>query len=200
MMATQKQKDALPHDELTKLLDYDPETGEFTWKPREGDEMSIKTWNGRYAGKRAGYVEFGDPTWIHRRIGIKGLKYKEHQVAWFYMTGEWVEEGMTIDHKNRDATDNSWENLRMLESGKNSANMSMKSTNKSGISGVNWSKATDSWMVRLYHDKKRHYLGCYDTLEEAEKVVNDFREKHGIQEGHGQPAPPKPERKKRKTS
>ena len=46
-MATQKQKDALPHDELTKLLDYDPETGEFTWKPREGDEMSIKTWNGR---------------------------------------------------------------------------------------------------------------------------------------------------------
>lgn len=199
-MATQKQKDALPHDELTKLLDYDPETGEFTWKPREGDEMSIKTWNGRYAGKRAGYVEYSDPTWIHRRIGIKGLKYKEPQVVWFYMTGEWPPEDMIIDHENRDATDNRWENLRLVTPSQNSMNMSMKKSNTSGISGVNWSKASNKWMVRLKHDGTRHYLGCYETLEEAEKVVNEFRETHGSEEGHGQPAPPKPERKKRKSS
>ena len=39
-----------------QLLDYDPETGELTWKPRGShwfaSESAFKSWNTKYAGKK----------------------------------------------------------------------------------------------------------------------------------------------------
>lgn len=46
-------KKPLPTQEtLRQLLDYDPQTGALTWKPRTGKWSS--RWNKRYAGKIAG--------------------------------------------------------------------------------------------------------------------------------------------------
>jgi hypothetical protein len=41
-------------EELRALLDYDPQTGHFTHRRRPETNRLDRTWNTRYAGKRAG--------------------------------------------------------------------------------------------------------------------------------------------------
>jgi hypothetical protein len=51
----------------------------------------------------------------------------------------------------------------------------LKSTNKSGVSGVNWCKRKEKWWARCSHNGKRLHVGYFDTLEEAAKVLEDYK-------------------------
>lgn len=46
-------------------------------------------------------------------------------------------------------------------------NISPTSANSSGVVGVCFDKKSGKWEARLTFQKKRHYLGRYDTLAEA---------------------------------
>lgn len=101
----------ITHDKLKALLHYDPNTGLFTWiKHRTGTAT---------AGKIAGYSCEGG----YRRLRIFGRNYRINRLAWFYMTGEWPKG--QIDHKDRDRTNNKWENLRDVTPLENSKNRSV---------------------------------------------------------------------------
>lgn len=164
-MITQKQ--------LKEILHYNPDTGIFTWvKPHK---MSSKK-SGDVAGKTK--IRY----YIH--ITISNFTYKAHRLAWLYMTGEFPD-GF-IDHIDRVKYNNSWNNLKSVTPAGNCRNRKLKSDNTSGISGVNFNKAANKWVVRLCVDNKRKCYGSYKTLEEATKARNqeikklDFSPIHGV--------------------
>ncbi len=65
-------------------------------------------------------------------------------------------------------------------------NKPLKSTNKSGFKGVCWHKKSKKWTSRCIVDGKNYHLGFFDNIEDAVKVVTDFRNKyHGEFANHG---------------
>lgn len=89
----------LTHEELTRLLDYDPETGVFRW--RVDVAKNIKA--GRVAGCR-------DRT--GNDIYIRGKRYASRKLAWFYIHGEMPRNNMFA--KNGDQHDDRISNIGML--------------------------------------------------------------------------------------
>lgn len=171
-----------------ELLDYDPENGTFTWLPRKREwfssDRSWKSWNGKHPGKRAGYVRT-DARWgyQYREVRLMWANYKEHRLAWLWMTGEWPTD--EIDHKNQDATDNRWKNLREATHQDNMRNLSLAKNNTSGYVGVSWSRRENKWVAYARISGKRKYLGVYDDAKEAASLVRAFYDEHGYEATHG---------------
>jgi hypothetical protein len=83
--------------------------------------------------------------------------------------------GEVVDHINRNPLDNRKKNLRIIPAWGNSQNISMLSNNKSGVRGVSWHKPLGKWRAKAAINKKHYHLGYYGSVEEAEKVVTEFR-------------------------
>lgn len=139
-------------ERLRAALDYNPETGVFTWRRR--DDMPAK-WNTRYAGKRAGAV-FPNG---YRRIAIDDNLYYAQRLAWFYVTGEWPDE---VDHRNGVRGDDRLENLRPASHAQNIANTGLTARNKSGLKGVHWKADSRKWRASIRVDGKSVSLGHFD--------------------------------------
>ena len=95
---------------LREALDYDPETGLFTWREDRPwfhfkNIGAWRTWTARYAGKAAGMTDY------HGYIVIKtsGKGNKAHRIAWLYVHGQMPNQ---IDHINGIKHDNRIENQR----------------------------------------------------------------------------------------
>lgn len=132
--------------QLRQLLNYDPETGEFTWK------ISIS--NRAPAGSEAGTVgALG-----YRYIGIRGHRYLAHRLAWFYQTGRWPKKN--IDHINGAPSDNRFSNLREASQQQNCWNRKARQSS-TGLTGVQPKR--DRWQARL----RGKSLGCFDTPDDA---------------------------------
>jgi hypothetical protein len=147
--------------EVIAAVDYDPETGRFTWKRRENP---TRGWNARYAGKEAGWE--GVRGYRHIHIGDKD--YLAHRLAWLLTYGRWPE-GDT-DHINCDKADNRIDNLREATRSENSANRPPPAHNRSGFKGVHFDKSRQKWMAFIRKDWRVRNLGRYATKEEAVAV------------------------------
>lgn len=128
----------ITQERLKQLLDYNPETGLFTWKIRTSNRVSV----GDAAGAKmvVGY-------WT---ISIDGKAFLAHRLAFFYMTGAWPIE---IDHKDRNGLNNRWENLRNADEHDNKFNKGPQSNSKSGLKGVCWSARDKRWIAQIKADK-----------------------------------------------
>ena len=142
-------------ERLKELLHYDPMTGAFTWRVRR---------NGRGGGVRPGMAAGLIGHDRRRYIGVDGKRYAAHRLAWFYMTGEWPIE---VDHRNVDALDNRWDNLREATRSQNNANVGLKSHNTSGLKGVSWDNARRLWKAQISVRCKRVMIGRFADKEEA---------------------------------
>ena len=98
-------------DRASTLLSYDPDTGAFQWLV-EFKFKSLVIKPGDYAGtiNSDGYI----------KITIDGRTYLAHRLAFLFMTGKWPRQ--TVDHRDRDRTNNSWNNLRDVSQGVNNQN------------------------------------------------------------------------------
>lgn len=141
----------ITQQELKERLDYNPDTGEFTWKVSSGTRAKI----GSVAGTkdRNGYI----------RISINEKRYLAHRLAWFYMNSEWPQE--FIDHINHIKDDNRYLNLRLATKNDNSRNAKMRVDNKCGYKGV--SIDGTKYKAQICKNHKRITLGRFDTAEEA---------------------------------
>lgn len=137
---------------LKKILDYNPETGIFTWliRPRR-----------RACSPVAGTISLG-----YRRICIKQHHYSAHQLAWLYVTGQWA--GGEIDHINGVKDDNRWVNLRKADRQTNQANSKIRVSNKTGFKGAGSPLAgRRKFPARITVNYKTLWLGSFDTAQEA---------------------------------
>ena len=90
----------LTHEELTRLLDYDPETGVFRWR------VDMRS-GGVKSGSIAGCRERGGNS-----IKFKGTAYQSRRLAWFYIYGEMPCNNLFV--KNGDPHDDRIDNIGIL--------------------------------------------------------------------------------------
>jgi hypothetical protein len=136
---------------LHEVLDYNPETGDFTHKAE-----------GRRVGGQSKHLGY----WV---IGVCGRQYYGHRLAWFYVHGEWPK---FIDHINSDRVDNRLANLRNIEQRINNQNRRAAGKNNlCGFLGVSHEPRNASpWVARIWVDGKSKHLKACKTKEEAHAV------------------------------
>lgn len=82
-----------------------------------------------------------------------------------------------VDHRNGDPLDNRRSNLRLASRGQNMQNQRAHRGSHSGVRGV-YPRPNGRWQAAVQVAKKQHYLGVFDTVEEAEAVVVAWRREH----------------------
>ena len=166
------------------LVNYNKETGDFTWRRREEFDRFIKAWNNKFAEKSVGNIT--RKGYIQVVIGRKGrnpIGILLHRLAWFIVHGE-VPPSM-LDHKNQVKNDNRITNLQLSSHLDNAKNICMMKSNTSGITGVHWSKQANKWLVQCVVKGRTFNLGYYVDIEEAGRVAKEFRTKNGFTDLHG---------------
>lgn len=140
------------------LFLYDPETGIFTRR--------LKTGNGTFQGQEIGSWDLHG----YKTTRINKQSFKLHRLAWLYVHGVWPDGD--IDHINGSRNDNRIENLRCVSRQVNLQNRrSASSQNKStGLLGVHLSKSRKKFSASISVDNKTHYIGVFDTPEEAQSA------------------------------
>lgn len=143
----------LTHARLVDVLDYNCDTGIFTWKKT----LSVRAPIGSRAGSSQcrGYVG----------ISIDGQTYRAHRLAWLYVYEKWPDG--VIDHYDGKTDNNAILNLRDVPQNINTRNTGMSVNNKSGVKGVSWSAKRKKWQVHIMIDYRSINLGAFADLEEA---------------------------------
>lgn len=150
----------MTQEELKSILNYNGETGEFSWLPAK---MKWKRLNRVGSKKASGYMQ----------VGIGDKVYYQHRLAWLYMTGEWPDS--EIDHINGIRDDNRWCNLRLATSSQNGMNTALSSVNTSGIKGVSWDKRNKKWCATIKINRITIWLGRHSSIESAKKAIEMAR-------------------------
>lgn len=167
----------ISHDHLLSVLDYNQDTGVFTWRERtpnmfndtkkRSKEHICNRWNSNFAGKKAGragkYVQ----------IAINCKSMLAHVLAWFYVYKTWPK--LSLDHHDRNPLNNAINNLREATRGQNSTNSKRK--NKTSYKGVTLHK-NKKFVAYITINKKQLYLGIFDTAQEAHTAYCDAARKH----------------------
>lgn len=141
-------------DIVCKLFSYDQSSGLFIRKIKRGQAFKP----GQIAGtisKKDGYV----------RIVIGAKAYLAHRLAWLVVHGTLPDR--EIDHRNGVRHDNRIGNLRLATELENSCNKLLAKNNKSGFKGASFAKRHKKWAARIQVSRKCHFLGLFDTPEEA---------------------------------
>lgn len=138
---------------------YDPMTGKAVWINgiRKGDEISSLSGEG--------YIQ----------VKINNVGNSVHRIA-FILMGEPIPK--IVDHINGIKTDNRWCNLRPATPSQNVI-YSSKHKNKTGYKGVKFNPATNkfhpivSWTDQKTREKRRKYLGSFETAAEAHEAYKN---------------------------
>lgn len=157
-----RRQDLTP-ERLRELLHYEPEVGVFSWKaPRRGVRP------GRTGNVRPdGYI----------RIGIDGVNYLAHRLAWLYMTGGWPT--IDVDHRDGNPSNNQFINLRDVSQQMNIENIraATKRNRSSGLLGVSFHARDSLWRARIRIDGKDRTIGYFKTPEAAHSAYLEVKRK-----------------------
>lgn len=147
----------LTAERIRELLDYDPQTGVFTWRG-----------TGKIAGTKQprGYVV----------VGIERKKHYAHRLAWAHVTGRWPDQ--QIDHINLDRSDNRFANLRPADHSQNGANQRRRKRTTAGLKGVYYHQKNDRWVAQLVVRGEHHYLGSYECPAAASLAYQVAADSH----------------------
>jgi hypothetical protein len=140
---------------LIELFEYNLETGWFTNRASRGRAKA-----GERAGSSSGHVQG------YRRLTIDYERVYEHQAAWLYVYGEWLDE---IDHEDTDGSFNAILNLRQCTRTQNCCN-SQRQTGRSGLRGAYLDSRDLKWFSKIQFGDVVTYLGLFDTAEEAHEA------------------------------
>lgn len=138
--------------ELAEWIDYNPCTGELSWKKDRGNK------------KR------GEATGCKDKYGYLLIRFdkkllKAHRVAFALYHKRWPD--CDIDHRNGIRDDNKISNLREANRQQNAMNQSLRRDNTSGHKGVHWRKIERKWWAQIQLGGKCKSLGLYDDINDA---------------------------------
>lgn len=144
------------YQEAHRLFLYDEETGAITHRLTRGKAT---------AGMAAGYARKNG----YVILNFSGKKFYAHRVIWLMKTGAMPLH--TIDHADRDPSNNMWSNLRMANGTQQNGNKGLMKNNKSGARGVRaW---RGKWQALIHKNGgAQQYLGCFATKEDAISAYN----------------------------
>lgn len=168
---------------LKELLEYDPDTGDLTWKHRPEKYFpswqSYRCWNGAWAGKKA--LNAKD----HKGYKTGAVFYKlypAHRIIWVMIYGRWPEQ---IDHINGVKSDNRIVNLREVDNLRNHRNMGIQKNNKSGVTGVSWKTKDERWCAAITVRRKTISLGYFMDFDAAVAARKAAEIKYRFHPNHG---------------
>ena len=109
----------------------------------------------------------------YKRIYIGLKKYQLHRVNYYAHNPTWdIHNSSTdnsIDHEDRNKTNNHIENLRIVTCQENQWNTNAK--------GYYWDKQKQKWVARIKGaNGKSKYLGCFDLEEDARQAYLTAKE------------------------
>lgn len=160
---------ALSHEYLVDVLEYDPEVGLFIWKKPVAH--CIKP------GMIAGTLNKN----VYLFIKVGKYIYRAHRLAWFYFYGEWPPmNSYQIDHIGGNRLNNSIHNLRLVTNAKNAKNHGLYKNNTSGVSGVSFCTLKGKWKASMVLNQKRIHLGYFDFFEDAVKARKQAEKEYGF--------------------
>lgn len=129
-------------------ISYCSETGELRWKNARSKKL-----NGRLAGYKG-------KKYIQVRIGEKAIQ--GHKLAWLLHYGAEPDEGLLIDHINRNGHDNRISNLRAVRP-------TINVINRPGTyhRGVCFCRQTGKWKATATVSYRQIWLGRFESLDSA---------------------------------
>lgn len=165
-------------DEVRKVLDYNPATGDFIWKVPPS--RSVKA--GSIAGSKC---RANCKTYI--RITYEGVRYYAHRLAFLYMNGEWPKH--QGKHLDGNGCANMWSNLSDEPPSIVSKNRKLQDNNTSGVNGVYWSASHKKWRVAINHNGKIISGGIFKNKPDAMLKRLQLNEEYGYSVRHGENRP-----------
>ena len=146
---------------LHELLLYDE--GKLYWKVRSSYCVQ--------AGDRAG----SRGARRYRNIQLLGKTYLEHRLIWIMHNGD-IPDGRQIDHINRNTSDNSISNLRLVDVRGNASNRHNNNTNV----GVHKDKRSGKWVAQIYANGKKYFGGGFNLIEDAILSRKNLEKAHTV--------------------
>jgi hypothetical protein len=154
-------------DRVREVLDYNFETGQFTWR--------VKRTRVR-VGDTAGYFDNG-----YRKIRIDGANYHASRLAFLWMTGKFPQG--EVDHIDHNTKNNCWSNLRKATRQENQRNRTVRDDSSTGFKGVRFQRSAHGnqcgyYVATIGVNGKRLYLGSFKTAEEASEAYRKAAAEH----------------------
>jgi hypothetical protein len=97
--------------------------------------------------------------------------HRVHRVAWELAHGALPPTGLLIDHKCRNRLCVNVGHMHLVTRKQNGENIVARRGTVSGVRGVYRCKSTGRWAVEVTHNQKKHWVGRFDTLEDAERAA-----------------------------
>jgi hypothetical protein len=142
-----------PVEVLRDLLRYDSDTGQLYWRHRRSGVSTTRP---------AGHLNKSNN---RVQLMIDRVSFQVHRVVWAMVTGEDPGD-LTIDHIDRDPSNNRFENLRLATARQQVQNRA--GWNRYGLKGVRLSLSErNPWRAQIAHNGQSIHLGNYATAEEA---------------------------------
>ena len=166
----------LTFERANELLHYEPSSGKLFWKKTTTNRVKVGDEAGSFCAS-TGYIN----------VFIDGRGYTLHRIAILLTTGVY-DKTVQVDHIDHDRGNNRLSNLRTVSHAENMRNQSLRSTNKTGVTGVSirrTRRGTIRYAATMVVDYKPIFLGNYDTLEEAAAARAEAEIKYGFHPNHG---------------
>ena len=160
-------------------IDFIRATLKFDESSPSGLSWTKRVSNAKPAGSRAGCLQvnqYGCKAWS---VCVKGRYVKAHNIIWLLVYGEdpALRYPLTVDHANRDGSDNRLSNLSLetkLGQTRNRKKRAKPANATSKYVGVHWCNRSNRWVGKWKHPTTGRITTAYrKTEEEAHKAVLD---------------------------
>jgi len=119
--------------------------------------------------KKTSQAKIGDPCGrlsAYWQTGFSSKLYMNHHIIWVMHFGQ-IPEGYTIDHIDRNVSNNNIDNLRLATDEMQNTNRGILRSNSSGVSGVSFNQRHKKWRAFIRVDGQNIYLGSFPSFEDA---------------------------------
>lgn len=143
------------------------------------DFIPIRNKNTRKYGEFSGYIMVDSDDYL--RFFEMKWSLNSNGYARTYINGKWITmhklimdtpPGKEVDHINCNKLDNRKINLRIVTKSQNNMNRKPYKNSSSKFKGVFWDKNLKKWRAYITLNKKRKWLGSFNSEEEAAIVYD----------------------------